>query len=820
MHNLPEALAPLAAWPQFVCWRAEPDGDRPGKMKKLPLDWRTGRMSSAHDSSIWTDANTALANHLRFNVGYGSGAGFVFTANDPFFFLDMDDAYHPATVDANGAETAPGFWSPLAVELCQRLAGAAVEVSQSHKGLHLFGCTSPLTHGTKNTTLEHTIELYTSGRFVALTGLSTSGDASSDHTAALQAIAAQYFPATVATMVGDWTTAPVPEWEGPEDDDDLIRIMLRSAGKSAAVAFGGKQSFVDLWEGRIDPDKRSESDGALAAHLAFWTGKDCERIERLMRRSALLRDKWDSASHSGYLATTITKACGVVQKVAKLTAPVAPNNIPPVPGMVTVSAPGEREGNEFVWPNVQTQLFNGCYYVEETHQIFSIPHNSVLDKKRFDVRYGGYRYVMDRTGAKMTESAWDAFTLNRVNICPIVDTLCFRPELPVGQLVTEGNHVALNSYIPYECPSAPGDVTPFLDWLGRVLPIESDRASLMAYLASFSQNPGVKFQWWPVVQGAQGNGKTMLMEIMTHIAGQHYTHLPNPHQMARDGMKFNGWIDRKLFIGIEEVMLSKRRDFLEEFKVVVTNKRIPIEKKNVDGANTDNRVNGLILTNHTDGVPIDTDTRRYAIYFTAQQLPGDVERSGMGGMYFPHLYDWLRGEKTCAGRVPGVHHIAAWLKAYIIPVELDPAGAMHRAPNTSSTAAAIVRSYGYAEQEIAEAIAEGRVGFAGGWVSSRYLTNLLEHIRVNVPLNKRRDLMRTLGYDWHPGLNDGRVNNKVMPDNGKPRLFVLKGSEAEGLRGPAEIERGYTMAQEAVLAEMAITAGINIAQFQAKTPAR
>mgnify|MGYP000343690761 CR=1 FL=1 len=42
MQSLPLALAPLAAYRQFVPYRLVPSA-RPGKTDKLPLDWRTGR---------------------------------------------------------------------------------------------------------------------------------------------------------------------------------------------------------------------------------------------------------------------------------------------------------------------------------------------------------------------------------------------------------------------------------------------------------------------------------------------------------------------------------------------------------------------------------------------------------------------------------------------------------------------------------------------------------------------------------------------------------------------------------------------------------
>src|SRR4051812_11874024 len=102
MDALPAALAPLGAWPQWVTWYAWPKPDGSGKLDKLPCDWRTGAPCGAHDPANWTTADVALAIGPTLNKGYGSGAGFVFTESDPFFFLDIDGA-----LDANGE------WSPL-----------------------------------------------------------------------------------------------------------------------------------------------------------------------------------------------------------------------------------------------------------------------------------------------------------------------------------------------------------------------------------------------------------------------------------------------------------------------------------------------------------------------------------------------------------------------------------------------------------------------------------------------------------------------------------------------------------------------------------
>ena len=63
--------------------------------------------------------------------------------------------------------------------MCQAFAGAAVEVSQSGRGLHIFGTGTIPPHACKN--IEQGMELYHEGRFVLLSGNQASGNAASDH---------------------------------------------------------------------------------------------------------------------------------------------------------------------------------------------------------------------------------------------------------------------------------------------------------------------------------------------------------------------------------------------------------------------------------------------------------------------------------------------------------------------------------------------------------------------------------------------------------------------------------------------------------------
>lgn len=318
------ALHALTAHRQFIVYRLQASTSRPGKLDKIPIDPMSGQPCNAQAPGNWMTGDDAS---IKAGIwGEGHGVGFVLTPNTGLFCLDID-----------GCIQDDGQQSPLAHALCGRFPGAAVEVSQSGRGLHIWGRYEGAmpAHSCRNGT--HGIELYTERRFIALGRVEgATGDAGTDRTTALKAVIAEYFPpkgGEGASAGEAWTNEPVPEWRGPTDDADLIRRAL--ASKSAAATFGAAASFADLWQGNEDalgrayPDAgglnraydASVADAALAQHLAFWTGKNCERIHDLMWQSDLARDKWE---REDYLRRTILAAVRQQEKVLQDKLPAQP----------------------------------------------------------------------------------------------------------------------------------------------------------------------------------------------------------------------------------------------------------------------------------------------------------------------------------------------------------------------------------------------------------------------------------------------------------------------------------------------------------------
>lgn len=740
---------------------------------KIPTSPHTGETCDPHDPNEWVTFDEAV--HKAGAIG--CDLGFVFTESDPFFFLDIDHCR-----EGDG-------WSQLAQSLIATLPGAAIEVSGSGEGLHVFGTYSSIEeHGCKNTDLG--IELYTKGRYVALTYDRTLGNAATDCTTSLHELIAQYFPPSATCELTEWTTTS----QGTPLSD--IEVIAKAAAcMSGRAAFGTAPTFNDLYTaneealGKFypslnphDPYDRSSADAALAQKLTFWCGNNCEQVERIMRMSELVRDKWND--RKDYVKRTVLNAVSRQEKVY-----VSRSQTNEV--VQQVVGAGVMDGAAAILaPTQQQEYFKGCVYVSDLHKVF-VPDGRLLKPEQFRATYGGYDFVIDNEG-KSTKNAWEAFTESRVVRFPQVVGTCFRPDLEPGAIVEDEGFQMVNVYVPIETPARDGDPEPFLRHLRAMLPDERDAEIFLSYMAAIKQYPGVKFQWSPLLQGCEGNGKTLFIRCIEFAVGKRYTHLPNSADLGANGSKFNQWIQNKMFIGLEEIYVGDRREIADALKPLITNTRIEIQGKGTNQVTGDNRANFIMCSNHKDAVRKTANDRRYCVLYTAQQSQSDMQQCGFAGEYFPRLYDWLRNG--------GYEIVNGYLSKYRIRDEFNPATSCHRAPVTSSTDEAIVMSRGRVEQEIFEAIEEGRAGFAGGWVSSIALDELLDTIRASntIPRNKRRQMMEDIGYILHPALRGGRVNNIVQPDDGKPRLYVQVGHMSLNLTSSGEIAKAYTRAQPAI----------------------
>ena len=258
------ALDTLAVRPQWVCWRRE------GK-RKAPYNPVTGRKASTTDPSTWGTYEEARAAENDYD-----GIGFVLSADDPFTFVDLDHCIEDGEV------------LPWTVEVVESLR-SYTEVSPSDTGLHI------LVRGTKAGTYCRvgSIEIYDRNRFFTFTGKAFDGEKIEDRQEELDGLYRGLFgererSESISTVVVDRT------------DEELLERARNASGKVRRL-YDGDTSVCG--------GDRSRADNLLCWHLAFWFGKDAERIDRLFRGSNLMRPKWDERrGNSTYGEWTISHA--------------------------------------------------------------------------------------------------------------------------------------------------------------------------------------------------------------------------------------------------------------------------------------------------------------------------------------------------------------------------------------------------------------------------------------------------------------------------------------------------------------------------------
>lgn len=276
LHSVPDDLK---AFPQWVVWRYE-DKNSP-KPTKVPYNPHTGQHASVTNPQTWGTFETIVA---ALGSGFWDGAGFVFTENDPFTGVDLDDPYeaHP---DGTFKRKDPQRIAEVQRRIFNKFDTYA-EFSPSGRGLHLI-CRGAAPSGRKR----DAIEQYSEGRFFTVTGNVYHNAPIRPRQALVETLWQELGgAASVEVYGGDLTEA--------HTDDEII---------AKGLAAENRDKFDKLLRGEWQNDypSQSEADQALMNFLAFYT-QNRTQIMRLFRRSGLgIRDK---AKRTGYLNYTINRA--------------------------------------------------------------------------------------------------------------------------------------------------------------------------------------------------------------------------------------------------------------------------------------------------------------------------------------------------------------------------------------------------------------------------------------------------------------------------------------------------------------------------------
>lgn len=606
--RVPDALKP---YPQFVVWRLETISDRP-KPAKVPYDPKSGQRASVTDPTTWGSYQEATAAMVS---GRYSGLGFVFTANDPFVFLDFDDCK-----DDNGN------WIEGRNQW-QLFGDAARECSQSGNGLHTIVTVTDkaflANHANKWRRQDGGMnECYASERFVAFGPWGWQGEPQPG-----DSVLPFFVPLRTGQTVQplDWADKPLEGYAGPADDDDLIRRALESRG--AVSALGGAPPFLALWTGdaavlgQFYPDHggkgrgfdHSAADMALMNALAWWTGCNQTRMWSLFKRSALYRpDKERTALRALDKAASEKAARGAYFKSREQR-------------MKEAAAIGDDVGS------IATPMMT---LDEATEKLVFVRtgDGAVLHRDRkAGMKWGGAK--RDYAASKHTFDTGEINSNGEPKIKTVevleawkhapnkltVDELTWQPGEREFCKALDGAGTAYNTYVTMKRAEPPTNwhewLRPFIDHVAYLIPNEAERVRFLQWLAHIIQRPHeLPHTCYLFYTPTHGTGRGTLAEILARVFRGSAAIGVTPQMIIGDG--FNGRLSRKLLATVDEVREGTRSAHSREaqaFKSRITETERHINPKYGVQSVEKNCCRWLFFSQYEDAIPFDNNDRRVIV---------------------------------------------------------------------------------------------------------------------------------------------------------------------------------------------------------------
>ena len=638
----------LKAYRQFVVWQLE---QRPGQQKqtKVPYNPRTGQPASSTDPSTWGTFDEACK--AKAEGGY-SGIGFVFTPDDPFVFVDLDDCRDCQT----GAVTA------LAQGFLNVFEGCAVEVSQSGKGLHIVAS------ATDKSALDSlrnkwpsadgkTCECYRHSRFIAFGGGDWTGDPSKVVSNAIISLMVPRRAAGDHEPAPDWFRDQFrPGYSGPTDDDELLRRILDDTRPGAM--FGTKATARDLWTADseklgnyfpspTDPDgfDQSSADLALLSILAFWTGCNPARMERLFSMSKLgKRDKW--IKRGGYREATIWRAIkNPDQDYLNREAFIEQRRHQQIER-------NKEIGDDPAEPAVPTiltvdEMQHNLVFIEHGGAVANRLNKRVRNKDDARLAYAASKTEIetgkiDGLGEPVTKivpalPVWLASPIRNS-----VDQLAWVPGQPEFTRALDVGNAGARAYNMWRGIAflpAPDDwmqrVQPFLQHIAYLVPVDDERQRFLMWLAHIFQRPQeLPHTAYLMVATATGIGRGTLASMFVRaLRGYVAANVNLPKILTGN---FNGRLSQKLLATVDEIRegnSANRYQIAEALKSIITEETRLINPKYGMQTVEQNCCRWLMFSNHLDAIPFDIGDRRLIV------IENPTHRAGAD--WYEYLHDQI-----------------------------------------------------------------------------------------------------------------------------------------------------------------------------------
>lgn len=261
----------LTEFPQWVLWKAKKmiTNENKEKLTKVPIG-KNGRATSITNPTCFKPFEQAVEEWT--NLGIADGIGFCLTESDPFTCIDLDKIS-----TWNGWE-----------EIIEKFKGTYMEVSPSKTGLHIW-CKAKLELSATEKQKVGKIEVYDKKRYMTVT--------------------IDPIPSKNATTEIINKQNEVKWLVGTLQDTRFISIIL--SDRNINICDKMQRLFAGDITGYAS---HSEADLAFCRVLAN-KGAPMHQIDRIFRKTKLMRTKWDEKrGEETYGKTTLKMALNGINK--------------------------------------------------------------------------------------------------------------------------------------------------------------------------------------------------------------------------------------------------------------------------------------------------------------------------------------------------------------------------------------------------------------------------------------------------------------------------------------------------------------------------
>lgn len=304
---------------------------------------------------------------------------------------------------------------------------------------------------------------------------------------------------------------------------------------------------------------------------------------------------------------------------------------------------------------------------------------------------------------------------------------------------------------------------------------------LLNWMAHNVQFPGKKIRWSPIIKGVQGDGKSIIGDVMRAALGDRNVDVTGTNTLKNNG-GFTDWALGKAVNFIEEMRLvgQARYDLFEAMKNFIDLAIININPKGDKSFTVPNVTNHVANTNYNDGLPIDAGDRRWMVIISPySSIDEAIRDKGLadGSALVAYFKEIGQACRELSGE---------W-RAWLMSIDLSNFDADGRAPWTDDKGRMIATSKDDTEDMIQQILERGGRGISEEVFSSNRLTGLLRTQVENFDVPKGHSLHHIfvrMGYEKFP---------KVLRWDGTThRVWTKSRYKADEISVRAELDKTIT----------------------------